>query len=136
MGLFNKKNKDTTSSSDGNSYLKISMTKDGSEYTFLLEGRLDTVTSPNLESRINEVIGDATKLTLDFAKLEYISSAGLRVLLGALPARRFAEDGRQRRDGRPQSQSVCTGRLCSYGLQPAVQRLIITVRQRYNGENI
>ena len=82
MGLFTKKN--IASSSDGNSYLKISMTKDGSEYTFLLEGRLDTVTSPNLESRINEVIGDATKLTLDFAKLEYISSAGLRVLLGAL----------------------------------------------------
>lgn len=82
MGLFSKKN--IASSSDGNSYLKISMTKDGSEYTFLLEGRLDTVTSPNLESRINEVIGDATKLTLDFAKLEYISSAGLRVLLGAL----------------------------------------------------
>lgn len=82
MGLFTKKN--ITSSSGGDSYLKISMTKDGSEYTFLLEGRLDTITSPNLESRINEVIGDATKLTLDFAKLEYISSAGLRVLLGAL----------------------------------------------------
>lgn len=84
MGLFNKKNKDTTSSSDGNSYLKISMTKDGSEYTFLLEGRLDTITSPDLESKINEVIGNATKLTMDLAKLEYISSAGLRVLLGAL----------------------------------------------------
>jgi len=84
MGLFNKKNKDTTSSSDGNSYLKISMTKDGSEYTFLLEGRLDTITSPDLESKINEVVGSATKLTIDLAKLEYISSAGLRVLLGAL----------------------------------------------------
>ena len=84
MGLFNKKNKDTTSSSDGNSYLKISMTKDGSEYTFLPEGRLDTITSPDLESKINEVVGDATKLTMDLAKLEYISSAGLRVLLGAL----------------------------------------------------
>ena len=86
MGLFNKKNKDTTSSSDGNSYLKISMTKDGSEYTFLLEGRLDTITSPDLESKINEVVGGATKLTIDLAKLEYISSAGLRVLLGALQA--------------------------------------------------
>ncbi|MBQ9248694.1 MAG: STAS domain-containing protein [Ruminococcus sp.] len=84
MGLFNKKNKDTTSSSDGNSFLKISVTKDGSEYTFLPEGRLDTITSPDLESKINEVIGNATKLTIDFAKLEYISSAGLRVLLGAL----------------------------------------------------
>lgn len=82
MGLFTKKN--TASSSGGDSYLEISMTKDGSEYTFLLEGRLDTITSPDLESRINEVIGDATKLTLDLAKLEYISSAGLRVLLGAL----------------------------------------------------
>ena len=82
MGLFTKKN--IASSSGGDSYLEISMTKDGSEYTFLLEGRLDTITSPDLESRINEVIGDATKLTLDFAKLEYISSAGLRVLLGAL----------------------------------------------------
>ena len=82
MGLFTKKN--IASSSGGDSYLEISMTKDGSEYTFLLEGRLDTITSPDLESRINEVIGSATKLTLDFAKLEYISSAGLRVLLGAL----------------------------------------------------
>ena len=82
MGLFTKKN--IASSSDGNSYLKISMTKDGSEYTFLLEGRLDTITSPALESKINEVIGDATKLTLDLAKLEFISSAGLRVLLGTL----------------------------------------------------
>ena len=82
MGLFTKKN--IASNSGGDSYLEISMTKDGSEYTFLLKGRLDTITSPDLESRINEVIGDATKLTLDFAKLEYISSAGLRVLLGAL----------------------------------------------------
>lgn len=84
MGLFNKKSKDTASSSGGSSYLKISMTKDGAEYTFLPEGRLDTITSPDLESEINEVIGDATKLTLDLSKLDYISSAGLRVLLGAL----------------------------------------------------
>ncbi len=56
MGLFNKKNKDTASSSGGNSHLKISMTKDGAEYTFLLEGRLDTITSPDLESKINEVM--------------------------------------------------------------------------------
>lgn len=84
MGLINKKNKDTASSAGGNSHLKISMTKDGSEYTFLLGGRLDTITSPDLESKINKVVGDATKLTLDLAKLDYISSAGLRVLLGAL----------------------------------------------------
>ena len=86
MGIFNRKNKDTTSSLNGNSILKISVTNDGTEYTFFLEGRLDTITSPNLDSKINEVINGATKLTMDLAKLEYISSAGLRVLLGALQA--------------------------------------------------
>ena len=84
MGLFSKKNKDTKSSAGGGSHLKISVSNDGAEYTFLLDGRLDTITSPDLESKINEVVGDATKLTLDLSKLEYISSAGLRVLLGAL----------------------------------------------------
>lgn len=49
----------------------------------LPEGRLDTVTAPEMESAIKELIPDITALTLDFAKLEYISSAGLRVLLSA-----------------------------------------------------
>lgn len=84
MGLFNKKNKDTVSGSGGNSNLKISMTKDKEEYTLLLNGRLDTITSPVLDAKINEVIGDAKKLILDLSELDYISSAGLRVLLGAL----------------------------------------------------
>ena len=86
MALFGKKNKDTKSSSGGGSHLNISMTKDGAQYTFLLDGRLDTITSPELESKINEVVGDASKLILDLANLEYISSAGLRVILGALQA--------------------------------------------------
>jgi len=88
MGLFSKKIKNTTfaSSSDIKSYLKISMTKDGSEYTLSLNGRLDTVTSPDLQSKINEVVDDANKLILDFAELEYISSAGLRVLLSTVQA--------------------------------------------------
>ena len=85
MGLFSNMNKNIASGS-GVSYLEISTSKDGAEYTFLLEGRLDTVTSPDLEAKINEVIDDAKKLILDFAKLEFISSAGLRVLLGALQA--------------------------------------------------
>ncbi len=84
MGLFNKKNTDTTSSSDGNSYLKISTTKNEAEYTLLLKGRLDTITSPGLDSKIKEVVDDAKKLVFDFSGLEYISSAGLRVLLGTL----------------------------------------------------
>ena len=84
MGLFNKKNKDSASSSSGNSQLKISVSKDGAQYTFLLGGRLDTMTSPGLDSKIKEVVDDAKKLVFDFSGLEYISSAGLRVLLGTL----------------------------------------------------
>ncbi len=45
-----------------------------------LTGRLDTTTAPQLEKELKE-LGDVTELTLDFSALEYISSAGLRVLL-------------------------------------------------------
>lgn len=86
MGLFSKKNKESASSSSADKYLKISMTNDVGEYTFLLKGRLDTLTSPDLEAKINDVVDDATKLIMDLADLEYISSAGLRVLLGAAQA--------------------------------------------------
>lgn len=48
-----------------------------------LEGRLDTTTAPQLEAEFKKSIADNTELNLDFAKLEYISSAGLRVLLAA-----------------------------------------------------
>lgn len=86
MALFGNKNKDTKSSAGGGSHLKITTSKDGAEYTFMLDGRLDTITAPDLEAKINEVVGDATKLILDLGSLEYISSAGLRVLLGAVQA--------------------------------------------------
>ena len=46
-----------------------------------LEGRLDTVTAPELEKELSALIPDIMELTLDLAKLDYISSAGLRVLL-------------------------------------------------------
>lgn len=46
-----------------------------------LEGRLDTTTAPQLEAFLKDALGGVAELTLDFAKLEYISSAGLRVLL-------------------------------------------------------
>ena len=48
-----------------------------------LEGRLDTVTAPDLESELNAALAGVTELVLDCEKLEYISSAGLRVLLAA-----------------------------------------------------
>jgi len=46
-----------------------------------VEGRIDTLTSAELESQLNDEIGDISSLTSDFEKLEYMSSAGLRVLI-------------------------------------------------------
>ena len=66
-----------------NNNLKITVTKEGAEYTFFLEGRLDTLTSPDLEDQVEEAFQDAERIIFDFEKLDYISSAGLRVLLGA-----------------------------------------------------
>ena len=63
--------------------LNITKTFDNDALQIALEGRLDTTTAPDLESALNESINDAKELTLDFGKLEYISSAGLRVLLSA-----------------------------------------------------
>ena len=51
--------------------------------TIEIIGRLDTTTAPELDKTINEVTADVKNLVLDFKGLEYISSAGLRVLLGA-----------------------------------------------------
>lgn len=61
--------------------LNINKTIENGKAVFSLEGRLDTVTAPELERELNESIADVNDLTLDFEKLEYISSAGLRVLL-------------------------------------------------------
>lgn len=61
----------------------INKTKDGTSLTFALEGRLDTTTAPQLESELKSSIDGIDKLFLDFASLEYISSAGLRILLSA-----------------------------------------------------
>ena len=48
-----------------------------------LEGELDTLSSPDFEDMLEPLLAEAQSLTLDFEKLEYISSAGLRVLLAA-----------------------------------------------------
>ena len=55
----------------------------GTSLTLFLEGRLDTTTSPELETVLKESLDGVTELIFDFEKLEYISSAGLRVLLSA-----------------------------------------------------
>ena len=63
--------------------LIITKNFDGDKAVFKLKGRLDTNTSPELEKELRESLGGVNELTLDFEGLEYISSAGLRVLLEA-----------------------------------------------------
>ena len=63
--------------------LKINKTAENEKLVVALEGRLDTTTSPELEKVLQEALGGVRELIFDFAGLEYISSAGLRVLLAA-----------------------------------------------------
>ena len=63
--------------------MKIIKEQNGSELNIALEGRLDTTTSPELEKELKDGLDGIDELTLDFEKLDYISSAGLRVLLAA-----------------------------------------------------
>lgn len=63
--------------------MTININKKADEVIIEIAGRLDTVTAPSLDKIITDDIDASAKLVLDFAKLEYISSAGLRVLLGA-----------------------------------------------------
>ena len=57
--------------------------RNGNELTVALEGRLDTLTSPELEAQLKPELDNTQKLIFDLAELEYISSAGLRVLLAS-----------------------------------------------------
>ena len=63
--------------------MNINKNQNGSALEIALEGRLDTMTAPELEAELNNSLQNADSLVLDFSKLEYISSAGLRVLLSA-----------------------------------------------------
>ena len=62
--------------------MTIAKTREGGKLTLALEGRLDTTTAPQLEAEVKHLDG-VTELVLDFEKLEYLSSAGLRVILAA-----------------------------------------------------
>ena len=66
--------------------LNITKTIENGTASIAVEGRLDTVTAPRLEEAIKESLDGVTTMLLDFEKLEYISSAGLRVLLSAQKA--------------------------------------------------
>ena len=63
--------------------MKITKKQDGSALVISLEGRLDTTTAPDLEKELKNSLDGVADLTLDMTNLDYISSAGLRVLLTA-----------------------------------------------------
>lgn len=63
--------------------MEIIKLNEGSKLTITLEGRLDTTTAPQLETEIKSSLEGVDSLTLNFEKLEYLSSAGLRVILSA-----------------------------------------------------
>lgn len=63
--------------------MEIIRQKNGDELSIALKGRLDTTTAPQLEAELKQGLDGVGSLSLDFAQLEYLSSAGLRVLLAA-----------------------------------------------------
>lgn len=66
--------------------MKIDQIKNGTALEIAPQGRLDTITAPELEEVIKSSLDGVTELVLDLSGLEYISSAGLRVLLSAQKA--------------------------------------------------
>ena len=66
--------------------MTIDKKKEGNRLVLAVSGRLDTMTAPELESVIKDNMDGVEELILDFKELEYISSAGLRVVLGARKA--------------------------------------------------
>lgn len=64
--------------------MTVERIKNGGALTLAIEGRMDSLSSPELEEIINTELDGVNELTLDFSGVDYISSAGLRVLLCAL----------------------------------------------------
>ena len=62
--------------------MELTTQKNGAELTVALSGELNTLTAPELAGLLEKELGGAQKLTLDFTNCDYVSSAGLRVLLG------------------------------------------------------
>ena len=63
--------------------MEIIKNLDGDKLNIAVEGRLDTTTAPELEAELKSSMDGISELILDFSKLEYVSSAGLRVILAA-----------------------------------------------------
>ena len=69
--------------------MTLNVERDFELVTLEITGRLDTTTAPNLESVVNELSEDTKELIFDMSGVEYISSAGIRVLLGAYKKMNF-----------------------------------------------
>jgi anti-sigma B factor antagonist len=63
--------------------MQINYNKEAEKLTVALDGRLDTVTAPEFEKKIGELLNGVSELVIDMTKVEYVSSAGLRVILKA-----------------------------------------------------
>lgn len=77
--------------------MTISKKQDGTKLAISLTGRLDTITAPEFESELNSSIEGIDDLTIDFSGLDYISSAGLRILL--LAQKKMNKQGKMRVTG-------------------------------------
>ncbi len=77
--------------------MQIEQARAGERLTLTIEGRIDTTTAPGLESVIGGLDDGVKELVLDMTGVEYISSAGLRVLLAA--QKRMSKTGRMRLTG-------------------------------------
>ena len=64
--------------------MTIKFDRNDKRLTVAVEGRLDTLTAPEFEEKLESALDSVEKLIFDFSELEYISSAGLRVLLAAV----------------------------------------------------
>lgn len=69
--------------SEGEPIMTITKLTEGTKLTVALNGRMDTTTAPQLDAELKASLSGVEELVLDFAELSYLSSAGLRVLLGA-----------------------------------------------------
>ena len=61
--------------------MKVTKTQEGSKLTVAVEGRLDTMTAPQMEDELSPIPEEIPEMVFDFSELAYISSAGLRVLV-------------------------------------------------------
>ena len=61
--------------------MQITYNREAEKLTVTPEGRIDTITAPEFEAKLGELISGTSELVLDMAKVDYISSAGLRVML-------------------------------------------------------